>query len=117
MAEAAQTEWPKVILGRALLGYLVDAGVVGQYVTRVVIEADVDNVLLLYTSSIGDDRIIGVDFTGLKPEIVETPTTVHACPPEGGGLTPCCGRTPFELPSNERLTAHGELVTCTGKDA
>jgi hypothetical protein len=37
--------------------------------------------------------------------------TVHACPPDGSGLTPCCGRAPFELPSTDRMTATG-TVTC-----
>lgn len=38
---------------------------------------------------------------------------VHACPPVGEGLTPCCGRTPFELPHTDRLTVDEE-VTCPG---
>lgn len=40
--------------------------------------------------------------------------TVHRCPPEGQGLTPCCGRTPFELPRTHRMTLDPELVTCVG---
>lgn len=36
---------------------------------------------------------------------------VHQCPPEGGGVMPCCGRTPFEVDPRERMTAT-ELVTC-----
>lgn len=40
---------------------------------------------------------------------------VHACPPDGGGgLMPCCGRTPFEVPRTDRMTVQGELVTCKG---
>ena len=42
--------------------------------------------------------------------------TVHACPPYGSGLTPCCGRTPFELPRNDRISSE-EIVTCPGVDA
>ena len=38
--------------------------------------------------------------------------TTHACPPAGSGLTPCCGRTPFELPRTDRLTVDGTQVTC-----
>lgn len=45
--------------------------------------------------------------------LIEADTIVHACPPEGSGLTPCCGRTPFELPYSDRMTLTG-LVTCVG---
>lgn len=38
--------------------------------------------------------------------------TVHACPPDGSGLTPCCGRTPFELPSSDRISSETDAVTC-----
>lgn len=39
--------------------------------------------------------------------------TVHACPPDdGGGLFPCCGRTPFEVPLYHRMTLDPALVTC-----
>jgi acyl-CoA reductase-like NAD-dependent aldehyde dehydrogenase len=37
---------------------------------------------------------------------------VHACPPDGSGLMPCCGRTPFELPRTDRMSADPTLVTC-----
>ena len=37
--------------------------------------------------------------------------TVHACPPDGSGLMPCCGRTPFETPG-DRMTANPDDVTC-----
>jgi hypothetical protein len=40
------------------------------------------------------------------------PETVHACPPEGSGITPCCERTPFELPVTDRMTTDPTLVTC-----
>lgn len=40
------------------------------------------------------------------------PEVVHRCPPEGSGLMPCCGRTPFEVPSSDRMTADAQLVTC-----
>lgn len=40
---------------------------------------------------------------------------VHACPPkDGGGITPCCHRTPFELPATDRITLDAALVTCPG---
>jgi hypothetical protein len=37
---------------------------------------------------------------------------VHACPPPGSGLTPCCGRTPFELLRTDRMSADQAAVTC-----
>lgn len=39
---------------------------------------------------------------------------VHASPPDGSGLTPCCGRTPFELPQTDRITRGPGRVTCNG---
>ncbi|UJV41616.1 hypothetical protein [Streptomyces sp. AMCC400023] len=37
---------------------------------------------------------------------------IHACPPDGTGLTPCCGRTPLELPRTHRMTNDPAMVTC-----
>lgn len=37
---------------------------------------------------------------------------IHACPPEGSGLTPCCGKTPFELPLGDRISSEPDAVTC-----
>jgi len=37
---------------------------------------------------------------------------VHRCPPGDSALTPCCGKSPFELPRTDRLTVHDEQVTC-----
>ena len=36
---------------------------------------------------------------------------VHACPPKGSGVMPCCGATPFEK-QGERLTMDPALVNC-----
>ena len=36
---------------------------------------------------------------------------VHACPPKGSGVMPCCWATPFEK-QGERLTTNPALVTC-----
>ncbi|MER7815629.1 hypothetical protein [Streptomyces sp. NPDC096153] len=41
----------------------------------------------------------------------------HACPPGGSGLTPCCGRTPLELPHTDLMTRDSALVTCHGAEA
>lgn len=40
---------------------------------------------------------------------------VHGCPPDGSGLTPCCGRTPFELPLTDRISSEAP-VTCPGPE-
>lgn len=36
---------------------------------------------------------------------------VHACPPLGSGVMPCCGLSPFEVNPLERMTIEG-IVTC-----
>lgn len=41
-----------------------------------------------------------------------TESTTHECPPNGSSLTPCCGKTPFELPDTDRLTEDRNLVNC-----
>ena len=42
---------------------------------------------------------------------------IHACPPDGEYLTPCCGHTPFELPLTDRMTMDPSLVDCQGAEA
>ncbi|MFD4738689.1 hypothetical protein ACFWNQ_15150 [Streptomyces virginiae] len=44
---------------------------------------------------------------------IDPPGVVHGCPPTGSGLTPCCGRTPFELPLADRISSEA-TVTCAG---
>jgi hypothetical protein len=39
-------------------------------------------------------------------------STIHLCPPEGKGLFPCCGKTPFEVPGYDRVTLSKRSVTC-----
>jgi hypothetical protein len=38
----------------------------------------------------------------------------HLRPPGDGGLMPCCGMTPFEMPRSDRITEDSALVTCGG---
>ena len=45
---------------------------------------------------------------------VGRPEIVHMAP-AGSGFTPCCRRSPFELPQTDRLTVGPELVTCKGR--
>jgi hypothetical protein len=37
--------------------------------------------------------------------------TIHACPPRGAGLMPCCGKTPFEV-MGDRMTSNPAHVNC-----
>lgn len=37
---------------------------------------------------------------------------VHKCPPYGSGLTLCCGKTPYELPTTDIITRDSALVNC-----
>lgn len=53
-----------------------------------------------------------------EAESARTGETVHMAPggfPDSGGFTPCCHRSPFELPQTDRLTVGPELVTCKGR--
>jgi hypothetical protein len=52
--------------------------------------------------------------------------TVHACPPDGSRVTPCCDRSPFDLPhwrnpddthGGDRITEDAAEVTCDGAGA
>lgn len=56
--------------------------------------------------------------TGLTPERLRElrapADVVHACPPAGQHLTPCCWMVPTELPRSDRITTDPALVTCTG---
>lgn len=40
------------------------------------------------------------------------PEITHLCPPSGEWVTPCCGKTPFELPRTDHLTLMPEMVNC-----
>lgn len=42
---------------------------------------------------------------------------IHGFPPDGSGVTPCCGRTPFELPHTDRMSGDPDAVTCQGGDS
>ncbi len=39
---------------------------------------------------------------------------VHRLPPDEGGVMPCCGRTPFDVPACDRLAAGDAPITCPG---
>ena len=42
---------------------------------------------------------------------------IHACPVSGHALTPCCGRSPFDIPSSDRITLNAAVVTCRRQEA
>jgi hypothetical protein len=66
------------------------------------------------THSCGNCEGIDPDTCLTNPDRTPAPEVVHGCPPDGSGLTPCCGRTPFELPRTDRMSTSPDAVTCTG---
>ena len=37
---------------------------------------------------------------------------IHRCPRQGESVTPCCGKTPFEISGWHRMTTKPELENC-----
>jgi hypothetical protein len=64
--------------------------------------------------------VIGVivkHLTALRDDLAalgEPQETVHACPFDGEQVTPCCHRTPFDLPRGDKITTDHKTVTCRG---
>jgi hypothetical protein len=59
--------------------------------------------------------VLSTEFERLSTLVIgEEDTIVHACPPEGSGLMPCCGRSPIDVPLTERISMDGTAVTCAG---
>ncbi|WGV35735.1 hypothetical protein SEA_FRANKENWEENIE_42 [Streptomyces phage Frankenweenie] len=59
--------------------------------------------------------VLSTEFERLSTLVIgEEDTIVHACPPEGSGLMPCCGRSPIDVPLTERISMDGTAVTCPG---
>ncbi|MCX3059572.1 hypothetical protein [Streptomyces beihaiensis] len=67
------------------------------------------------TCAVAGDSAVPLGHYADCPQAGETQQdeVVHACPPDGSGLTPCCGLSPFELPLTDRISSE-ETVTCTG---
>lgn len=66
-------------------------------------------ILAAYAKGLEDGEAKARNNPGGLPEVV------HACPVGDSGVTPCCGRTPFELPRHDRMTVTEDdsaLVTC-----
>lgn len=59
--------------------------------------------------------VVMAEFERLSKLVIgEEGTVIHACPPDGSGLMPCCGRSPIDVPLTERISIDGTAVTCTG---
>jgi hypothetical protein len=63
-----------------------------------------------FTRTVSSARAALIQSAASNPNAPET--VVHACPPSDDGLTPCCGKTPFEFPATDRMTLDMALVTC-----
>jgi hypothetical protein len=42
-------------------------------------------------------------------------TPIHGPAVDGSGMLNCCGRTPFEIPRDERITLDPDAVTCRAR--
>mgnify|MGYP003432119686 CR=1 FL=1 len=60
------------------------------------------------------DPVAGKAAQTRSVEITINNTPIHACPPNGSGIMPCCGCTPFEK-MRDRITNDARLVTCGRK--
>lgn len=59
--------------------------------------------------------VLSTEFERLSTLVIgEEDTIIHACPPDGSGLMPCCGRSPIDVPLTERISMDGTAVTCAG---
>jgi len=59
--------------------------------------------------------VLSTEFERLSTLVIgEEDTIIHACPPSGSGLMPCCGRSPIDVPLTERISMDGTAVTCAG---
>lgn len=56
--------------------------------------------------------VTSADAIGLVESEAVASETIHQCPPSGSTTMPCCGRTPFEVPSTDRMCTDPEQVTC-----
>ena len=67
-------------------------------------------------SVVCEERLVGAQWAvrNRPADPFVSPTPIHACPPEGSGIMPCCGRTPFEK-MRDRITNDHRLVTCGRK--
>lgn len=104
--------------GAAFAKALEEAGVVSDLnsITRIVI--DINGLeARVYVERVGDKRLLDAISGPLGMMLAEaTPPepVVHAAPFDGEQLTPCCRKTPFDLPRGDKITADHKAVTCRG---
>jgi hypothetical protein len=75
-AETTDPDRPRRILAQTLLDALAEAGIIrekGEYIRRVVIDAEVGNAVRIYVERFGDDRLIRVAQTLAGVEISGVP--------------------------------------------
>ena len=102
---------PKPTLGRDLIWALHEAGIVPVGTRKVIIEADLDSYVRIITDATDTSMELTVELT----RVVVEREVFHGIPTnEANGRTPCCGRSPSELPRRDRLTTNGDLITCGG---
>lgn len=65
---------------------------------------------LCYRKYLNEDGT--VDAEAYKQLVEQGIVVVHRCPPGDESLTPCCHKTPFDLPSWHRITTEAKYVTC-----
>lgn len=87
------------------LGHRTDTPCAGE------LEVLVDDVLHRWALAQSQHQIVVEKLEQLEA-MQGTAGTVHGCPMPGGVVTPCCGRTPFEVLRTDRITVDAALVTC-----
>jgi hypothetical protein len=60
-----------IITGRGLGKKLVDAGIVPANTIRIIIDIDVNSAVKLYYEVFGDERLLEIDWTDVKPVIFD----------------------------------------------
>jgi len=113
---ATNSSLPAVQFARALEA----AGVVTDLdsIERIIIDVNPAELVTVYVKRVAGPQIR--EAAGLLGEMmrdgraVNPAPVVHACPPDGAQRTPCCGKTPFDLPRTDQITTDQKLVTCTG---
>jgi len=75
-----------------------------------------DRVLVLNVGGyIGESTASEIAYARARGVPIDYLELVHACPPGGSSVTPCCGRSPFEMLA-DRMTLDAALVTCGSGD-
>ena len=86
------------ITGRKFLLYLMDQGIIqrGDYVRRVIIDADCNDVVRLYVERFGDDRVLTLNLNGEGLQVL-TAADLHAQQKREAIQTLIDGGTPADV--------------------